>query len=63
MENMVERAWALALDQRRQEKEEYYLSGDQRPVEQVPSLLPDAISLEMVNPLYLEWKLINSVSG
>ena len=63
MENMVERAWALALDQRRQEKEEYYHSGDQRPAEQAPSLLPDAISLEMVNPLYLEWKLINSVSG
>ena len=33
MENMVERAWALALDQRRQEKEEYYHSGDQQPAE------------------------------
>ena len=27
-ENMVERAWALALEQRRREKEEYYRSGD-----------------------------------
>jgi hypothetical protein len=49
-ENMVERAWALALDLRKREKEEYYRSGDQRPAEQAPSLLPDAISLEMVSP-------------
>ena len=51
MENMVERAWALALEQRRREKEEYYRSGDQRPVEQAPSLLPDGVSLELVIPL------------
>lgn len=50
MENMIERAWSLALDQRKREKEEYYRSGDQRPAEQTPSILPDAISLEMVSP-------------
>jgi len=31
MENMIETAWGLALDQRRREKEEYYDSGNQRP--------------------------------
>jgi len=51
MENIIKTAWGLALDQRRREKEEYYGSGDQRPAEQAPSLLPDAISLEMVSPL------------
>jgi len=51
MENMIETAWALALDQRRQEKEEYYSSVDQQPAEQPLSLLPDAISFEIVSPL------------
>jgi len=51
VENMIETASGLALDQRRREKEEYYRLGDQRPAEQAPSLLPDAISLEMVSPL------------
>jgi hypothetical protein len=50
MENMIESAWALALDQRKREKEEYYQSGDLRPAEQTPSTLPDAVSLEMVSP-------------
>ena len=49
-ENRVERAWALTLEQRRREKEEYYRSGDQRPAEQAPSLLPHAVSFEMVIP-------------
>jgi len=40
---MVERAWALALEQRRHKKEEYNQSGDQRPVEEVPLLLPDTV--------------------
>ncbi|KAG0635011.1 hypothetical protein HOY80DRAFT_1058264 [Tuber brumale] len=47
MENMIKSAWSFALDQRKREKEEYYRSGDQRPAEQTPSTLPDAISLEM----------------
>ncbi|KAG0638798.1 hypothetical protein HOY80DRAFT_1076947 [Tuber brumale] len=47
MENMIESAWSLALDQRKREEEEYYRSGDQRPAEQTPSTLLDAISLEM----------------
>ena len=51
MENMIETAWGLALDQRRREKEEYYGSRDQRPAEQAPSLVPDAISLEIISPL------------
>ena len=51
MENMIETAWGLALDQRRREKEEYYGSGDQRPAEQAPLPFPDAISIEMVSPL------------
>ena len=51
MENLIETAWGLALDQRRREKEQYYGSRDQRLAEQAPSLLPDAISLEMVSPL------------
>jgi len=61
MENMIETAWGLALDQRRREKEEYYGSGDQRPAEQVPSLLPDAISLEMVSPLTQPITRIHSI--
>ena len=48
---MVERAWVLALEQKKREKEEYYRSEDQRPAEQAPSLLPDAVSLEQVIPL------------
>jgi len=51
MENMVESACALALDQRNWEKEEYYRSRDQRPAGQAPSLLPDAITLEIISPL------------
>jgi len=51
MENMIETAWALALDPRRREKEECYGSGDQRPVEPAPLLLPAAISLEIVSPI------------
>ena len=50
-ENMVERAWPLALEQRKHEKEEYYRSEDQRSAEQALSLLPDAVSLELVIPL------------
>ncbi|KAG0125068.1 hypothetical protein HOY82DRAFT_617160 [Tuber indicum] len=48
MENMIKRAWALALEKPKRAKEEYYSSGDLRPAEQAPSLLPDAVSLEML---------------
>jgi len=51
MENMIEMAWGLALDQRRREKEEYYGSRDERPLQKELSLFLDAISLEMVSPL------------
>jgi len=50
MENMIKTAWVLALDQRRWEKKEYYSSGDQCPAELALSLLPDAISFEMLSP-------------
>jgi len=50
MENMIETARALALDQRRQEKDKYHGSGDERLAEQASSLLPDGILLEMVSP-------------
>jgi len=61
MENMIEMAWGLALDQRRGKGEEYYSSGDQRPAEQAPSLLPDAIALEMVTPLTQPRTIIDSI--
>jgi len=61
IENMIETACGLALDQRRWEKEEYYGSGDQRPAEQAPSLLPDPISLEMVSPLTQQRTRIYSI--
>ena len=51
MENKVEWAWALALEQRMPEKAGYYRSDDQRPVEEAPSLLPDAVLLQLVIPL------------
>ncbi|KAG0632742.1 hypothetical protein HOY80DRAFT_1006564 [Tuber brumale] len=44
---MIESAWSLALDKRKREKEEYYQSGDQQPVEQTPTTLSDVTSLEM----------------
>ena len=60
---MSEMAWALALDERRWEKEQYYSSGDQRPAEQAPSLRPDAISLERVSPLTNPRMRLYSIHG
>ena len=51
IENIVERAWALALDQRKLEKQEYYRLGDQQRTEQSPFPLPDAIPLEILSSL------------